>query len=113
MEIKGKVINKMPEVTGQGKNGPWKRQEFVIEIQEGQFPRKVCISTWNDKADLKNINTNDVVNVSFDLESREYNGRWYTDVKAWKVEKAGGSEDARDNMSQERPEESYIPPADD
>jgi len=87
MEITGKLIQIIPEVTGEGKNGPWKKQEFIIETQE-QFPKKVCISSWNDKAGLQNFVENDMVTVSINIESREYNNRWYTDVRAWRMVKA-------------------------
>ncbi len=70
---------------GTGKTGnTWKKQEFVLET-EGQYPKKVCISIWGDKHDANLLQVGNTVNVSFDIESREYNGKWYTDVKAWKL----------------------------
>ena len=75
--------------TGTGKNGTWKKQEFILETP-GQISRKICFSLWGDKIDQFNPTEGDETEVSFDLESREYNGRWYTDVKAWKVEPASG-----------------------
>jgi hypothetical protein len=90
MDITGKIIQILPEVTGEGKNGPWKKQEFIIETQE-QYPKKVCISSWNDKAGLSSFSENDLVTVSINIESREYNGRWYTDVRAWRMVKADES----------------------
>ncbi len=88
MEVSGTVIALLPEVTGQGKNGMWRKQEFILEIPS-QFPKKVCISLWGDKIDQANLQVNDSVTASIDVESREYNSRWYTEVRAWKVEKAG------------------------
>jgi hypothetical protein len=86
MELKGKIIQKMPLATGEGKNGTWKKQEYVIEIPNGNYaPKKVCFSIWGDKIDQFAIHEQEELSVSFDLESREYNGRWYTDVRAWKV----------------------------
>jgi hypothetical protein len=90
MEIKGKVVQLLQLQTGQGKKGPWKKQEFIIETQ-GQYPKKVCLSAWGDKVDQYNLSIGDEVSVSVDLESREYNGRWYTEARAWKLEKSGGS----------------------
>ncbi len=92
MELSGTVIAILPEVTGQGKNGVWRKQEFILEVPS-QYPRKVCISTWGDKIDQNALQTGDSVTASIDVESREYNGRWYTEVRAWKVDKngAGGS----------------------
>ncbi|HEY1054814.1 MAG TPA: DUF3127 domain-containing protein, partial [Emticicia sp.] len=54
------------------------------------YPKKVCISAWGDKVSEQMLVVGKEVNVSFDIESREFNGRWYTDVRAWKVEEAGG-----------------------
>jgi hypothetical protein len=96
MEIKGKVVQLLQMQTGQGKKGPWKKQEFIIETQ-GQYPKKVCLSAWGDKVDQYNLSIGDEVSVSVDLESREYNGRWYTEARAWKLEKSGGSGRANNN----------------
>ena len=86
LELSGKVIQILPEQTGTGKNGQWSRQDFVLETQE-QYPRKVCFSAWGDKVSLvKTLKTDSVINVSFNVESREYNGKWYTDLRVWKVE---------------------------
>jgi len=90
MDIKGKVIQLLPPQTGAGKKGQWKKQEFVIETQ-AQYPKKVCLSMWGDKIDQFNLSVGDMVNVSVDLESREYNGRWYTEARAWKLDKSGSS----------------------
>lgn len=105
MEITGKIINILPEETGQGKNGPWKKQSFVIETQE-QFPKKVCIVNWGDKVDLKSNGINDMVTVSINIESREFNGKWYTDVKAWRMIKA----EVQNQVPPTSPRQEYIPP---
>ena len=97
MELTGTVIALLPEVTGQGKNGTWRKQEFILEIPS-QYPKKVCISLWGDKIDQAGLQVNDSVTASIDVESREYNSRWYTEVKAWKVDKAGGSNSAPSNQ---------------
>ena len=86
MEITGKIIQILPAETGEGRNGPWKKQNFVIETEE-QYPRKVCITVWGDKVNLNNFSENELVTASINIESREYNGRWYTDVKAWRLVK--------------------------
>lgn len=88
MEVKGKVIQLLPLQSGMGKKGPWKKQEFIIETQS-QYPKKICLSAWGDKVDQFKLSVGDVVSVSVDLESREYNGRWYTEARAWKLEKNG------------------------
>ena len=79
----------MPVQSGTGRNGVWKKQEYVIETA-GQIPRKVCFSLWGDKIEQFNIQEGLEMEVMFDLESREYNGRWYTEIKAWKVSRKTG-----------------------
>jgi hypothetical protein len=88
MQLTGKLTQLLPLQTGAGKNGQWKKQEFIVET-EGQFPKKVCISIWGDKINDSQLQIGNELKVDFDIESREYNGRWYTDVKAWKIEVAG------------------------
>lgn len=87
MQINGKLITLLPLQTGQGKNGEWKKQEFIIETS-GQYPKKVCVTAWGRLVDvIPNIGS--TVDVSFNLESREYNNRWYTEVKAFEIETVG------------------------
>lgn len=91
MEIKGKIIMAMPEQGGTSKAGnAWRKREYVLETQE-TYPKKVCFNLFGDRIDQYPMNVGDDVTVSFDLESREYNGRWYTDVRAFKVEKGAAA----------------------
>jgi len=89
LELTGKIIEVLPERSGTSTRGPWRKQEYIIEIP-GDFPKKVCFMLWGDKIDQFGIQPGQELTVSVDLESREYNGRWYTDVKAWRVAPAGG-----------------------
>mgnify|MGYP003328469759 CR=1 FL=1 len=86
MEIKGKIIEILPEKSAQSANGEWRKQEYILET-DTSYPKKICFMAWGDKIGEFNLQQGDSVEVSVDLESREYNGRWYTDVKAWKVSK--------------------------
>ena len=90
MQLTAKLLQLLPLQTGAGKNGPWKKQDIILET-EGTYPKKVCISIWGDKIDANQLQPGNMLKIDFDIESREYNGRWYTDVKAWKVESAGTS----------------------
>jgi len=90
MEIVGSVVSLLPQQTGAGKNGQWKKQEFVIETP-GQYPKKVCLSLWGDKVDEWPLSIGDKITASINIESREYNGRWYTDVRAWKLVKGANT----------------------
>ena len=94
MDISGKIIQLLPAQTGNGKNGQWKKQEFILETGD-TYPKKVCIAVWGDKIDMASFKIGDALDVSFDVESREYNGKWYTDVKAWKVNSARQKEGGR------------------
>ena len=88
MEIKGKVVLVLPQQSGTSQAGnQWKKQEFVIETQE-QFPKKICMTLFGDRVDQYPVAVNDEIVANIDIESREYNGRWYTNVNAWKIEKA-------------------------
>ena len=102
MEVKGKVIQLLPLQSGMGKKGPWKKQEFIIETQS-QYPKKVCLSVWGDKVDQFGIAVGQTINASVELESREYNGRWYTEARAWKLDKntAGAYSDGPPPASEE------------
>ena len=93
LEIIGKLIKLLPVQSGTNARGPWSKQEFILETME-QYPRKVCISAWGERVnELSATAAGDILKVSFNVESREYNERWYTDVRAWRIEKqtAAGS----------------------
>ena len=96
MEIAGKLFTILPEVTGEGKNGRWVKADFVIETQDSKYPKKVCLTAWGDQVEqVKTLPIASDLKVSFDADSREYNGKWYTNLKAWKVEvTSGGSNNA-------------------
>ena len=88
MEITGKIIAVLPEVGGTSKNGnEWKKQEYVLETSE-QYPKKVCFQIFgSDRIAQAAIVQGEDVTVFFDIDSREYMGRWFTNINAWKVDK--------------------------
>ena len=88
MQLTAKLAQILPAESGVGKNGEWKKQSIIVET-EGQFPKKVCITTWGDKFNSAQWQPGILLTIEFDIESREFNGRWYTDLKAWKIEPAG------------------------
>ena len=109
MQINGKLISILPEVHGDGRNGPWKKQEFIIETEES-YPKKICISCWNDRVELTQDLLYKPVKVEVTIESREFNGRWYTDVRAvvMQVEKPEIRNSEQDDLSsrtEEMPDE--------
>lgn len=102
MQLTAKLIQLLPLQTGTGKNGEWKKQDIIVETS-GQYPKKICISVWGDKIDSRKLKPGNLLKIDFDVESREYNSRWYTDVKAWKIDVEGGSQEASSSAD-------YIPP---
>ena len=91
MQLTAKSAQILPAETGMGKNGEWKKQSIVVET-EGQYPKKICITTWGDKFNTAQWLPGQPLTIDFDIESREFNGRWYTDLKAWKIETGTGSQ---------------------
>ena len=88
MEITGKIIAALEPRTGTAKasGNPWKIQEFVLETVGEQYPKKMMFNIFGeDKIQQAALNIGDEVVVSFDINAREYNGRWYNDIRAWKV----------------------------
>lgn len=86
MDFEGKVIQFLGETSGTSKTGnPWKKKEWVVETF-GQYPRKVKIQCMNARADAINLEPGRDYILSVDLESREFNGRWYTDVSVFRVQ---------------------------
>ena len=86
MEITGKIIAVLPERSGVAKSGKeWKSQEYVIETQE-QYPKKCCFNVFGaDKISEMNIQAGEVMTVHINIDAREYNGKYYNDIRAWKV----------------------------
>ena len=89
IQIEEKLIQKLPVESGTSARGEWKKQNFVIETIE-QFPRKICIAAWTNSIPvLDTFQIGENVCVSVNIESREFNGKWYTDVRAWRIDRPG------------------------
>ena len=87
MDIKGKIIQKLDLQSGTSKAGnAWKKQEYVLETLDS-YPRKVKFDFFGDRADQYPLEVGDVITLSYDIESREFNGRWYTDIRGFKAVK--------------------------
>ena len=87
MEVVGKIIQVLPAQEGVGRNGnPWKVQPYVLETLD-QYPRKVHFEVFGEDRIKQNpCDLDQLVTVSFDIESREFNGRWYTSIRAWRIQ---------------------------
>lgn len=88
MEIQGKIIRDLGETSGTSRAGnAWKKHEYVLETHE-TYPKQIAFNFFGERADQYICNVGDEITLSFDISSREFNGRWYTDISAWKAEKA-------------------------
>ncbi|HOU47443.1 MAG TPA: DUF3127 domain-containing protein [Chitinophagales bacterium] len=116
MELIGKVYKVMPVETGEGKNGTWKKQQVIIEVDGGKFPKKVAMVFWSELTNSEAFVEGGDISVEFDLESREFNGKWYTDAKAWRINKSTSGSTSSSAAAYNAPPaaaytESDIPPA--
>lgn len=104
MEIEGTVHQVLAPVKGTSARGEWTKQEVVFDLP-GEFRKKVCISFWGDKAaEAATLKPGEGVTVSVDVESREYNGRWFTEARGWKIARKAAEPIAP-------PAEAFMPPA--
>ncbi len=109
MEFEGIVYRKLDPVSGTSAKGGWKKQDVVFELP-GEFSRKICVTFFGDRSDdAAALSEGDSVNVSVNVESREYNGKWYTDVKAWKIVRNGGAPASGSGASSSRSHQSSPP----
>ena len=86
-EIEGRLAGKLAAASGRSAKGDWSRQDFLLEVQDGNFPSTICFSLWGaDRVkELEKYQVGDTLKVSFNPVSREYNGKWYTDLRAWRL----------------------------
>lgn len=93
LELEGKITVKLPVQSGQGARGSWEKQEFVVEYPDGNYTAAAFFTSWgSDKVtDLAKYQVGDAVRVTFNVKGREYNGRWYNDLRVWKIAPAGGA----------------------
>lgn len=85
MELQGKVIAVLPARSGVSARGEWKSQSFVIETHDS-FPRKMVFDVFGEERLSRfNIQLGQEVNVSFDIDAHEYNGRWFNNIRAFDV----------------------------
>ena len=86
MEFVGKVLEILPAVSGQSARGTWERQTVVFEQANKQFGKEIAVTFMNKPQDVKMLVVGESYTVSFDVESRKYMDKWYTDVRAWRVQ---------------------------
>lgn len=86
MEFEGTVFKILPVTKGTSARGEWQRQDVVFDANEGSFTRKICVTFFNKPDEVARLKEGSTYTVSVNIESREYNGRWYTDVRAWRIQ---------------------------
>ena len=115
LEIEGRIASKLALQSGQSARGPWSRQEFVLEYQDGSFPVSVCFTAWGDDKvnELNRFQVGDKVKVSFNIRGREYNGRWYNDLRIWRITSADAAPSQQAPSPEAAPAPTYadLPPA--
>lgn len=85
MQLSGKIVEILPMVSGQGNSGEWRRQDVIVETGD-RYPKKVCVGIWGSLIDSVPLTVGLNVDMQIDIESREYNEKWYTNVKAYRIE---------------------------
>ena len=86
MEITGKVVRLGGLTEGTSARGPWRKQDLIIETDE-QYPRTVCLTCWTNQIDeIQNMVPGQMIKAQIDISSREFNGKWYTDVRVWRFD---------------------------
>ena len=87
LEIEGTLRQKLAAQSGTSARGAWSKQEFILEYPDGNFTAQVCFTAFGTEkvAELDKFQVGDLVKVSFNLRAREYNGRWYNDVRVWRI----------------------------
>lgn len=98
MNITAKLIQILPMQTGMGKNGQWRKQDIIVET-EAQYPKKIAISIWGDKINENQLILGTTLTIDFDIESKEFNSKWYTELRAWRIENSVATITSENNLT--------------
>lgn len=91
MEITGKVVRLGGLTEGTSAKGPWRKQDLIIETDE-QYPKTVCLTCWTNQInEIQSMTPGQLIKAQIDISSREFNGKWYTDVRVWRFEPVGAT----------------------
>lgn len=89
MVLEGVIRLILPVQSGESNGRPWQRGGFVVDVQDGSYTNQVCFEQWaNNLPLIEGFNVGDRVVVNYNIRSREYQGRWYTSVSAWRIQRA-------------------------
>lgn len=101
LNFKGEVVNALPIQRGNSKSGnEWEKQTFVVKETEETYPKSIAFDVFgHDKIEQFNIKMGDQIEVSANVESKEWQGKYFTSVSAWKVDKLEGTYNHNSNAN--------------
>nr|DAJ47746.1 MAG TPA: protein of unknown function (DUF3127) [Caudoviricetes sp.] len=86
-EATGRIIVELPSTRGTGNGKDWEKREYIMETNDAR-PKKMKFTMFSSEGPIADpLRVGDTVNVKFQVEAREYQGKWYNDVRAWQVQK--------------------------
>lgn len=110
MEITGKIIAVLPERSGTSQSGKaWRMATYVIETME-QYPKRVAFDVSGDRIGTFNIQLGEQMTISFDIDAREHEGRWFNSIRCWNVSRQPMQQGYQQPMQQGYPQQNYQPP---
>lgn len=110
MEITGKVVRLGNLTEGTSARGPWRKQDLIIETEE-QYPRTVCLTCWTNQIDeIQKFAPGQSIKAQIEISSREFNGKWYTDVRVWRFDLAGTQPAVATHSPEAQPAMHQTPP---
>lgn len=110
MEITGKVVRLGNLIDGTSARGPWRKQDLIIETEE-QYPRTVCLTCWTNQIDeIQKFAPGQSIKAQIEISSREFNGKWYTDVRVWRFDPVGAQPAAAPAPQPQQPMMHQTPP---
>ena len=91
LELEGTLSQKLGVQSGTTARGQWIKQEFILEYPDGNYTAQACLLAWGQEKiqELDKYQVGDRIRVSFNIKSREFNGRWYNDLQIWRIAPAG------------------------
>ena len=88
IQLVGTITNILPPVSGTSAKGEWVRQEFILSVENEQYPRSVCFQIFGkDRINEAALQLNERVRVHLDINANEYNGKFYNTINCWKVDR--------------------------
>ena len=99
--IRGKITHVLESRTGTSEKGDWAVQNFVLQQTEGDYPKQINFEAFNKEWDLQ---VGQEVEVSINLESRNWQDKWFLSAKAWKFTYIGEQNSAASSQSAPKPQ---------